>query len=114
MSVLWTVGSAALLWFGVHWAYVLAMGAKDALEAGKLTLYWKVMVLPAAVAGAMLDFTFNYTFGWMFLRAPRPLLFTDTVKYHFRNSSGWRLRLARWWARNLNVFDPTHITPPKG
>lgn len=111
-ALLWFLAGVAILWLGVNWSYVLVMGAKDALAAGRLTLYWKTMLLPVAGAGLLLDFAFNYTFGWMFLRVPRPVLFSGTVQWHYRNSQGWRLRLATFWARNLNVFDPTHITRP--
>jgi hypothetical protein len=45
----------------------------------------------------------------MFLAKPRPILFSSTVQYHYRNSTGWRLWLAKFWARTLNVFDPDHI-----
>jgi hypothetical protein len=93
------------VWFGVHTLYVFAMSAKAAQEAGRLTLYWKINLAPAAVLGLILDFVFNYTFGWMYLAVPRPLLFTSTCKYHFRNGHGWRLRLAQFWAKQLNVFD---------
>lgn len=99
-----------LLWFGVHWAYVLVMAAKDAMNRGKLTLYWKVHLVPAAIAGAVLDLVFNGTFGWMFLDVPKPVLFSSTVQYHFRHAEGWRKNLAEFWARNLNVFDD-HIRP---
>lgn len=98
------------VWFGVHWGYVIAMSAKDALAAGRLTLYWKVMLLPVAVVGLLLDFVFNYIFGWMFLAIPRPVLFSGTVQHHYRKSAGWRLKLAQFFAKNLNVFDD-HIKP---
>lgn len=108
---------AAGLWFSVHTLYVVATSAKSAYEAGTLTLYWKVMLLPAALLGVALDFVFQFTFGWlMFLETPfrGGALFSGRVKHHFRYGDGWRLKLAVFFARNLNVFDPTHITPPKG
>jgi hypothetical protein len=86
------------------------MAAKDAIDSGKLTLYWKVMLLPAAVLAALLDVVFNYTFGWMFLAVPQPVMFSSTMQWHFRNSTGWRLSLSKFFARNLNVFD-YHIKP---
>jgi cell shape-determining protein MreD len=108
---------AVAVWFGVHTIYPLAMAAKRAYEDGRLTPYWVVMLAPAIVLGLVLDFVFQFTFGWaMFLETPfrGGALFSGRVKHHFRNSSGWRNRLAVFFARNLNVFDPTHITPPKG
>jgi hypothetical protein len=117
MKLTYAVLAMVVLWFGVHALYVAAMSAKAAYEAGRLTPYWLVMLAPVLVLGVALDFVFQFTFGWlMFLETPfrGGALFSGRVKHHFRNSDGWRLRLARFWARNLNVFDPTHITPPKG
>lgn len=111
------LGWSALVWFGVHALYVVVTSAKAAMESGALTLYWKVMLFPAAALGLVLDFVFQFTFGWlMFLETPfrGGLLFSGRVKHHFRYSYGWRLRLALFFAKQLNTFDPFHITPPKG
>jgi len=105
MTPLYTLLAMAGIWFGVHTLYVVAMAAKDAIARDRLTVYWWVMLAPAAVLGVLLDFAFNYTFGWMFLKVPRRYLFSQTVQYHFSNSDGWRLDLARFFARQLNVFD---------
>jgi hypothetical protein len=95
----------ALIFFGVHWAYVIAMAAKSARDSGKLTRYWSVFLLPPVAFGLVLDLLFNYSFGWMFWAKPRSFLFSSTVQYHYRHSDGWRLWLAQFWARTLNVFD---------
>jgi len=108
----WFALAAVGLWFGVHWAYVLAMAARAALERGELTVYWWVMLVLPALVGVVLDFAFNITFGWlMFLETPtgRGWLFSHRVQHHFLHSTGWRGDLAEFWARNLNVFDPRHI-----
>lgn len=91
------------LYVGVHVLYVVAMAAKAARD--RLTLYWKVILWPAVVLGGVLDFSFNYTFGWMFLAKPRPYLFSQTVQYHYTHSTGWRNWLAAFFAKQLNVFD---------
>lgn len=112
-----TLAALAFVWFGVHTLYVVAMSAKAAYEAGILTKYWIVMLAPAAFLGLALDFVFQFTFGWvMFVETPfrGGWLFSGRVKHHFRHGHGWRLALAQFFARNLNVFDPFHITPPKG
>jgi hypothetical protein len=97
------------LWFGVHWAFVAVMHAK-AVRA-QLSLYWKVMIYPLAAIGLVLDVAFNVVFGsLMFLELPRELLFTSRCKRHFRGSTGRRQRLAAWWGRQLNAFDPGHVS----
>ena len=111
-----TLAGIVGLWLGVHWTYVIAMAAKNALGAGKLTLYWRVMLYPAAVLGVLLDFVFQLTFGWvMFLETLKRggWLFSGRVQHHFLHSDGWRKKLAIFWARNLNVFDPDHIHAPR-
>jgi hypothetical protein len=111
------IGWAVGLWFAVHWLYVIATSAKRAVEEDRLTVYWWCILAPAALTGLVLDCLFQLTFGWvMFLETPfrGGWLFSGRVKHHFRRSDGWRLRLAQFFARNLNVFDPTHITPDKG
>lgn len=93
------------IFLGVHWLYPLAMTAKHAYRDGRITKYWLVILALPIALGVVLDFAFNYTFGFMFLAKPRPVLFSGTVQYHYRNSDGWRLSLALFWANQLNVFD---------
>lgn len=98
---------AAGLWFGVHWAFVAIMHAKA--RRAELSIYWRVMLWPLATIGLVLDVAFNVTFGTlMFRELPRELLFTSRCKRHF-HGRGRRQRLAAWWARQLNQFDPGHI-----
>ncbi len=109
------------LWFYTIYSFVLAMYAKHNWD--RLTLFWKVMLVPAGVVGFGLDVVFNYTFGFMFgeipplidqrllrfrFRAPE-LLFSSRVQRIYSTGSGWRLRLAGFWKRNLNIPDPDHI-----
>lgn len=106
-----TLALAAGVWFGVIWAYVAVMHAKMRLP--ELTLFWKVHMLPLALIGLALDLVFNYTFGWlMFLEWPWSTgepLFSGRVQHHYRHGDGWRLKLASFWARQLNQMDPGHI-----
>lgn len=96
---------AAGLWFGVHWAFVAIMAAKRV----ELTRYWKVMLFPLAVAGLALDVLFNLTFGSvMYLELPREWLFTKRCQRHV-GDPGSRGRMARFWAKQLNLFDPGHV-----
>lgn len=107
-AILLAAVAVAGLFFGVHWGYVLVMSAKAAIAADRLTTYWWVILAPAAIVAGLLDFAFQFTFGWiMFLETPfrGGAFFSGRVQYHFRNGEGWRLDLARFWARNLNVFD---------
>jgi hypothetical protein len=100
------------LWFVTIWAFVAVMHARAVMKREALTLFWKVHLLPLAVAGFVLDVAFNLSFGSaMFIELPRELLFTSRCKRHYRTTdvSHWRYRLARWWRKNLNQFDRNHI-----
>jgi hypothetical protein len=100
------------LFVGVHYWYVLAMAAKSARDAGQLTKYWTVILAPPVYGGVIFDFLFQFTFGWvMFVETPfrGGWLFSGRVQYHYSNGEGWRLELAKFWARTLRVFDPNHI-----
>jgi hypothetical protein len=89
----------------------------------RLSLFWKVNIAPIALCGALLDVAFNWTFGFMFLDVP-PLIkheirgrtitvpegwFSSRVQRIYSTGDGWRLRLATFWKRNLNLIDPGHI-----
>jgi hypothetical protein len=96
--------SLLVVWFGVHWSFVAIMHAKSARD--RLSRYWKVMLWPLVVIGLVLDVAFNVVFGsLMFLELPRELLFTSRCQRHAHKGS----RLALWWAKQLNAFDPGHI-----
>lgn len=102
----------AVVWVAIHWAYPAVMGARAAMEEGRLTLYWRVHLYPLALIGVLLDVAFQFTFGWLiFLETPfrGGLMFSGRVQHHFRYSTGWRQRMAAFFARNLNVFDSEHI-----
>ena len=106
--------SALVIWIGVMWAFVAVMHCKKIAETEELTLFWKVHIYPLAGIGLVLDFLFNYTFGWLaFMEWPwaggvEPL-FTARVQRHYDHSMGWRADLADWIAIQLNQIDPRHI-----
>lgn len=109
----WFTISVIGLWFGVAWAFVGVMHAKVLYERGDLGVFWLVTILPLAIVGLLLDFVFNQALGWLiFGRWPwhrwRPL-FTSRVKWERANASGWRLKVAMWWQRQLNRIDAGHV-----
>lgn len=113
-NLTWAALSTCGVFLAVNWLYVLVMAAKAAMERGTLTPYWTAVLSIAAVIGVVLDFVFQFTFGWlMFAETPfrGGLMFSGRVQHHFRHGAGWRKALAGFWARNLNVFDPDHIRP---
>jgi hypothetical protein len=105
-----TIITLAAIWIGALWLYVLIMGARAAHKAGTLSLFWKLHLYPLLPIALALDVLFNLIFGLMFLEPPHELLFSSKIERHVRHSRGWRLRLAEFWMRNLNVFDKYHIT----
>lgn len=108
------IASVVSLYLGVHWAYVAIMAARAVLERDELTVYWWVLLLPLAVLGFVMDFAFNVLIGTaVFLEPPKELLFSSRVQRHVDESNGWRLHVALFFARQLNVFDD-HIDMPEG
>ena len=97
------------LFFLTVWGFLAAVQAKTLYQAGKLNTFWLTMVFPLVFLFLWLDFFFNLVFSWTFLRGPKAILFSGTVQWHVRHSSGWRLQYAYWWAENLNIPDPDHI-----
>lgn len=114
MGILKFIGYIAIAWYLLHWCYVLAMTAKTAVAEGELTLYWWVILIPAAIIGLALDLALQWSIGWLlFGELPwrwRGLLFSNRVQWHRFHSTGWRRNtMAAFWKRNLNVFHKTHI-----
>lgn len=101
--------SYLLIWPVLIYGYALIVFAKSRTDQAPMPLFWKVHLYPLALIVLLLDFAFNYTAGFMFLEKPEPYLFSQTVQYHYRNSGGWRGKLAGFWKGVLNWPDPTHI-----
>ncbi len=114
----------ASIWLGVMVLFIVVMHAKVIVAEQELTLFWKVHLYPLAAVGILLDWVFNWSFGVvMFAELPPitwepvgrfslpipELLFSSRVGRHVEHSSGWRLKLALFWARQLNQIDPGHI-----
>lgn len=101
------------IWVSIIWLYPAGMHAKKARKDGRLTKFWVVNLYPMMAYATVCDVAFQYTFGWMFfdlfhLGAWHPAitpLFSGRVQWHCDRSTGWRLKLALWWAKQLNVFD---------
>jgi hypothetical protein len=63
-----------------------------------------------AVIALLLDFLFNVFCGtWIFKELPRELTFTARCKRHYVGMAGKNKTKAKWWAAQLNKFDPGHI-----
>lgn len=106
------------------------------LERDGIPALWWPGLLVAFVVGLVLDLAFNAVAGWiLFAESPLPLVrdwalrllyipgrfvgmdnpggeltFSERVKRHWHESSGWRQREATAWARALNAAVPNHIT----
>lgn len=101
------------LWFGTAWLFVALSHGKALLEAGELSVFWRVSLYPALPVFLVLDLAWNLVVGTLtFLELPHELLFTSRVKRHLRaTDKGWRYEMAAWWAYQLNQIDPGHVRP---
>jgi hypothetical protein len=102
-------------WYLLTGAFVLVMHAKRLRDEGaKLTLFWRVNILPWAIVGLALDLAFNVVAGTiMFVELPRELLFTSRCKRLVAGDDEtfwlYRRSVALWWQRQLNQISPGHV-----
>lgn len=104
-----TTAALVALFFSVHWAFVAIMHAKSLGK--RITLYWRLVLVPLAIIGVVADVAFNMIFGTVvYLELPREWLFTARCRRHFRGKRGWRKTISEFFAKQLNQFDPGHVS----
>lgn len=113
--MIWTIIRDFYLLAG---SYVMITSATKAYYDGTLTLFWKVILVPWGIIGVLLDSLFMGLFlgSIFFLELPRfhkikgipyPELFTWKLERHM-TEDGLRGKQARWWCRQLSVFQKDH------
>lgn len=104
----------ALAAFYLLWvAYLAVMNLKRAQDAGLLSKTAQALGVPLLLAGYVLDTLVNWLLlSIVLLERPRETTVTARLKRHIRESTGWRLAVARWFIPLLDPFDPSnhHIT----
>jgi hypothetical protein len=94
------------------WVFYLAvMNIKRVHAAGKLGKVATAAGLPVLTLGYLLDFVANAMVMTILLfELPQEPTVTQRLKRHKRHSTGWRLRVATWFASELlDNFDPDGI-----
>lgn len=94
------------------WVFYLAvMNLKRVKDAGKLGKVAAALGAPVLAVGLALDFLANVlVFTVLLLEPPREATVTARLKRHKRESRGWRLRVAQWFASELlDHFDPDGV-----
>jgi len=92
------------------WLFYLAvMNLQRAKDAGTISRVALFFGYPLLFTGLVLDTLLNMTVCTvMFLDLPREMLVTSRLKRYNETDTGWRKKLALWWAHNLlDVFDPS-------
>lgn len=102
---LYGAGALYALWL----FYLAVMNLKRARNDGTLTKVAYVMGLPMLILGLALDCLVNLTvMTVLFLELPRETLVTGRLQRHARNGTGWRQKLAIWFAvHTTDAFDPS-------
>lgn len=98
------------LWFGATYlVFILAMMAKKADAAGRLSPAAKAIIWPIVIGGWVSDVAFNWTVG-LALGVTDDLTLSGKLKHIRRTQTeGWRLKVANFiCSRMLNPFDPGH------
>jgi hypothetical protein len=112
--ILLSIWGATATFFLLFLVFAACMEAK---RAGRtIPLFSKVIIGPAILFGALLDVAWNYTLGsLLFLQFPdvdEPGFPAYTFTHRLQQQKGeftWRGVIARWFAKQLNVFDPGHV-----
>ena len=71
-----------------------------------LTMFVKVLALPAVVVAILLDIAFNLAATVIFFDLPREATFSQRMS-RYKQGSGWRCRVACWVCGNL--LDPFQV-----
>lgn len=98
---------AGIMW--LLWVFYLAvMNLKRVNDAGGLGRVAYLLGLPALIVGYLLDFLANVLVMTILLgELPQETTVTARLKRHKRESKGWRLKVAEWFASELlDKFDP--------
>lgn len=99
-----------LIVFGTFWLFAGGIKAKGLLRDGQLDSFSTYAFAPLIVVFILLDILFNLFVGSIAYREfPREFLFTSRTQRHYYKGSGWRLQVARTWAKRLNAIDPGHV-----
>jgi hypothetical protein len=105
-----------LLAFPILFVFYLAiMNLKNARDDGKITKIVYGVALPIETIGYLIDFYFNVVpFSIIFLEPPQEWVVTARLQRHVSHSTGWRNKVALWFANNLlNPFSrEPHIKIP--
>ena len=96
------------------WVFYLAvMTLKKVKDEGKLGKVALALGMPVLFVGLFLDLLMNvFVMTVLLLELPREGTVTSRLKRHKKESTGWRLKVANWFASELlDHFDPsgTHI-----
>lgn len=88
--------------------YAAVMNIKRVRDAGKLTLFGKVLSYPTLAIGLVLDFVVNtVVMTVVLLELPREFTVTSRLKRHNANSTGWRLAVVKFFEPVLDPLDPS-------
>ena len=96
--------------FYVLWIlYLAVMNLQRARDNGTITRAAYRLGLPLLYAGLLADFLVNVIpVSVLFLELPQEFLVTQRLTRHANSQSGFRKRLAVWFAQNLlDTFDPS-------
>lgn len=103
MIILYSILSFWVLWI----LYLAVMNLKRVRDAGALSKSAWVLGMPVLIIGLVLDFFVNATLmSLILLELPREGTVTSRLKRHFKNSTGWRLIVAKWFKSILDPYDP--------
>lgn len=89
--------------------YAAVMNIKRVRDAGKLTMFGKVLGYPTLAIGLFLDLLVNvFVMTVVLLELPHEFTVTSRLSRHIKGE-GWRKSVADWFAPLLDPLDPSGV-----
>jgi hypothetical protein len=102
--ILFAVTSSYLLYV---W-YAAVMNVKRVRDLGKLEQVGKVFGYPTLFIGLFLDFIVNtFVMTVLMYEIPKEFTVTSRLKRHNQTSTGWRLKVVKFFEPMLDPLDPS-------
>lgn len=99
---------AVLAVYGLWIFYLAVMNIKRVRDAGLLSPWALRFGYPVLFIGIVLDMLVNwFVVTVLLLEFPQETLVTSRFKRHMRDSSGWRLKVVKFFEPLLDPFDPS-------
>lgn len=108
ISVLFYLLFAVVSSYLLYVWYAAVMNVKRVRDMGKLEKVGKLFGYPTLVIGLILDLIVNvFVMTILMYEIPKEFTVTSRLKRHNKNSTGWRLKVVKFFEPMLDPLDPS-------